>query len=170
MNWGILPASAGELGRPDTAAWLIGLATIVWAIVLDQGTKLWAGGAASRGIEIAHNPRYALGVMGGSVPVLIVGTIVVLGVFAVVIVPFAFRVGLPAWIPGLVLGGALSNMIDRARFGAVRDFIATHWAIINVADLCVLGGVLILPVLLAIRCARLYAAHERAVSPHPSRG
>ena len=156
--------------RPDAAAWLVGLATIIWAIVFDQGTKLWAGDAAARGVEIAHNPRYALGVLGGSVPVLIIGTIAVLGVFAVVIVPFAFRVGLPAWIPGLVLGGALSNMIDRARFGAVRDFIATHWAIINVADLCVLGGVLILPVLLAIRCARLYAAHERAIAPHPSRG
>ena len=133
----------------------------MWAIVVDQGTKLWAGAAEPGGVEMAHNPRYALGVLGGSVPVLILGTIAVLAVFAVVIVPFAFRVGLPAWIPGLVLGGALSNMIDRARFGAVRDFISTHWAIVNVADLCVIAGVLMLPVLLAIRCSRLSAAPER---------
>ncbi len=143
----------------------MGLATIVWAIVLDQGTKLWAAAAEPGGVEIAHNPGYALGVIGGSAPVLILGTIAVLAVFAIVIVPFAFRLGLPAWIPGLVLGGALSNMIDRARFGAVRDFIATHGAIINVADLCVLGGVLILPVLLAMRCARLASAHERTDAP-----
>jgi Lipoprotein signal peptidase len=153
----------------DTAAWLIGLATIVWAIVVDQGTKLWAGAAEPGGMEVARNPRYALGVLGGSVPVLILGTIAVLAVFVVVIVPFAFRLGLPAWIPGLVLGGALSNMIDRARFGSVRDFISTHWAIINVADLCVIAGVVILPLLLAIRCSRLYAAYERSPAPHSSR-
>ncbi len=82
---------------------------------------------------------------------LILGTVLVLGVFAAVIIPIGYKVGLPAWIPGLVLGGALSNMIDRVRFGAVRDFISTRWAIINVADLCVVAGVLILPTLLAIR-------------------
>lgn len=29
---------------------------------------------------------------------------------------------------GMAIGGALSNVIDRARFGAVRDFIAFHWS------------------------------------------
>jgi len=133
----------------------VGLATIVWAIVVDQGTKLWAGASAG-GVEILHNPRYALGVIGGSVPALILGTVAVLGVFVVVIVPLAFRFGLPAWIPGLVLGGALSNMIDRARFGGVRDFISTRWAIINVADLFVIAGVLIIPALLLTRSWREY--------------
>jgi signal peptidase II len=127
----------------------------VWAVVVDQGTKLWAG-AGTGGVEIFHNPRYALGVLGGSVPVLIFGTLAVLGVFMLVIVPIAFRYGLPAWIPGLVLGGALSNMIDRARFGGVRDFITTRWAIINVADLFVIAGVLILPALLLTRSWREY--------------
>lgn len=133
----------------------MGLATIIWTIVVDQGTKLWAG-ASSGGVEILHNPRYALGVIGGSVPVLILGTIAVLGVFVVVIVPLGFRFGLPAWIPALVLGGALSNMIDRVRFGGVRDFITTQWAIINVADLFVIAGVLIIPALLMTRSWRAY--------------
>lgn len=131
--------------------WLAGLATIVWAVVVDQGTKLWAGSNAAEGVDLLHNPRYALGVIGGSVPMLILGTVAVLAVFGAVIVPLSYRVGLPAWIPGLVLGGALSNMIDRARFGGVRDFISTRWAIINVADLLVIAGVLILPILLALR-------------------
>ena len=133
----------------------MGLATIVWAVVVDQSTKLWAGASAG-GVEILHNPRYALGVIGGSVPTLILGTVAVLGVFVIVIVPLAFRFGLPAWIPGLVLGGALSNMIDRARFGGVRDFISTRWAIINVADLFVIAGVLIIPALLLTRSWREY--------------
>ena len=146
---------AGSAHTPERAAWLIGLATIVWAVVVDQGTKLWAG-ASTGGVEVLHNPRYALGVIGGSASVLILGTIAVLGVFMLVVVPLAFRYGLPAWIPGLVLGGALSNMIDRARFGGVRDFITTRWAIINVADLFVIAGVLILPALLLTRSWREY--------------
>ena len=145
---------------PETAAWLAGLATIVWAVVVDQGTKLWAGASAG-GVEVLHNPRYALGVLGGSVPALILGTIVVLAVFGVVIVPLGFRLGLPAWIPGLVLGGALSNMIDRARDGGVRDFIATRRAVINVADLFVIAGVLILPTLLLTRSWR---EHQRTTA------
>ena len=88
---------------------------------------------------------------------MILGTILVLAVFAAVIVPLAYRLGLPAWIPGLILGGALSNMIDRVRFGAVRDFITTGIAIINVADLLVLAGVLMLPALLLLRTRRLAA-------------
>lgn len=139
---------------PGADFWLIGLATVIWAVVLDQGTKLWAVRTAGRGVEVLHNPRYALGVLGGSVPAMVLGTIAVLAVFAVVIVPLAYRMGLPAWIPGLVLGGALSNMIDRVRFGAVRDFIATGVAIVNVADLLVIAGVLMLPVLLLIRSRR----------------
>lgn len=152
----ILPGELAIDTRPNAAIWLAGLATIIWAVVVDQSTKLWAGAAGPAGVQVAHNPRYALGVLGGSVPVLIIGTIVVLGVFGAVIVPLAYRLGLPAWIPGLVLGGAVSNMIDRVRFGAVRDFIATRWAIINVADLFVIAGVLILPTLLAIRVTARY--------------
>jgi signal peptidase II len=152
---GSIPPALPAIGAPGAATWLVGLATIVWAVVVDQGTKLWAGTSAG-GAEILHNPKVALGAFGGSVPVLILGTLAVLGVFVAVVVPLGFRLGLPAWIPGLVLGGALSNLIDRARFGGVRDFIATRWAVVNVADLFVIAGVLILPALLATRSWRGY--------------
>jgi lipoprotein signal peptidase len=145
----------GDAGAPDAATWLIGLATVVWVVVVDQGTKLWAG-AHGGSVDVLHNPGAALGVVGGSVPALVLSTIAILGVFVAVIVPLAFHFGLPAWIPGLVLGGAVSNMIDRVRFGGVRDFITTRWAIINVADLFVIAGVLILPALLAMRSWREY--------------
>jgi signal peptidase II len=138
---------------PPAAPWLAGLATVVWIVVADQATKLWALGADGQ-VDVRHNPGYALGLISGSVPVLVVGTLAVLGVFAAVVVPLAHRVGLPAWIPGLVLGGALSNVVDRVRFGAVRDFVVTRFGIFNLADLCVVAGVLILPALLALRVAR----------------
>jgi signal peptidase II len=160
----VTPFDAGSTRSPDASVWLLGLATVVWALVVDQGTKLWAAHAGAGGVEIAHNPRYALGIVGGApAPVMVLGTAAVLTVFAIVVVPMAHRFAVPAWIPGLVLGGALSNMVDRVRFGAVRDFISTGWAIVNVADLCVVAGVAMLPMLLAMRAWRT-ARGPRAIS------
>jgi len=47
---------------------------------------------------------------------------------------------------GLVLGGAVGNVIDRLRFGAVADFLdfhaaGWHWPAFNVADCCIVVGV-----------------------------
>jgi len=59
----------------------------------------------------------------------------------------AFRLSLALT---LVLGGALGNVIDRIRFGAVVDFIQWHaagyyWPAFNVADSAItLGAVLLL--------------------------
>ncbi len=51
------------------------------------------------------------------------------------------RIGL-----GLLLGGAIGNMIDRIRFGAVVDFLdfyinGHHWPAFNVADMGICIGV-----------------------------
>ena len=50
---------------------------------------------------------------------------------------------------GAVAGGALGNVIDRLRFGAVVDFIdfhigAWHWYVFNVADAAIVCGVVAL--------------------------
>jgi signal peptidase II len=47
---------------------------------------------------------------------------------------------------GLVLGGAVGNLLDRLRFGAVTDFLdfhlyGYHWYTFNVADAAIVGGV-----------------------------
>lgn len=47
---------------------------------------------------------------------------------------------------GLVLGGAVGNVIDRLRFGAVVDFVDVHafgwhWYVFNVADSAIVIGV-----------------------------
>lgn len=47
---------------------------------------------------------------------------------------------------GLVIGGALGNMLDRLRFGAVADFFHLHafgynWYVFNVADAAIVAGV-----------------------------
>lgn len=46
----------------------------------------------------------------------------------------------------LIAGGALGNLIDRVRFGAVIDFLdfhigGAHWPAFNVADICIVMGV-----------------------------
>ncbi|MGQ0526515.1 MAG: signal peptidase II [Alphaproteobacteria bacterium] len=49
----------------------------------------------------------------------------------------------------LVIGGALGNLIDRVRFGAVIDFLdfhvsGYHWPAFNIADSCICAGVALL--------------------------
>ena len=50
------------------------------------------------------------------------------------------------WLPaGLLLGGALGNVIDRVREGAVVDFLKLpHWPAFNVADAAITIGVVAL--------------------------
>jgi signal peptidase II len=50
------------------------------------------------------------------------------------------------WLPvGLILGGALGNLADRAREGAVIDFIdPIAWPAFNLADAAIVVGVLAL--------------------------
>jgi len=50
---------------------------------------------------------------------------------------------------GMQLGGALGNVADRLRFGHVVDFLDfKFWPVFNVADSCIVVGVLILAILL----------------------
>ena len=54
-----------------------------------------------------------------------------------------------AWGLGLVIGGALGNVIDRAIYGAVADFFHFHafghdWYVFNVADAAITVGVVAL--------------------------
>ena len=53
---------------------------------------------------------------------------------------------------GLIIGGALGNVIDRLRFGYVVDFIKTfdgRFPVFNVADACVVVGIGIVALLLS---------------------
>lgn len=50
---------------------------------------------------------------------------------------------------GLILGGAIGNVVDRVRFGAVFDFLdfhvaGWHWPAFNVADAAIVVGVAVL--------------------------
>jgi signal peptidase II len=81
-------------------------------------------------------------------PILLSGLALIISVCLVV---WLRRVASPlvATAIGLVLGGAIGNVIDRARFGAVADFLdfhafGYHWPAFNVADSAITIGVALL--------------------------
>jgi signal peptidase II len=56
---------------------------------------------------------------------------------------------LPGYAVGFIIGGAIGNVIDRLRFGAVFDFIDFyvgdwHWPAFNLADSAIFVGVVLL--------------------------
>ena len=54
-----------------------------------------------------------------------------------------------AWAIGLIIGGALGNVIDRIAYGKVADFFHLHafgysWYVFNVADTAIVFGVVLM--------------------------
>ena len=105
-------------------------------------------------LTLVLNPGLAFGLLGSVPPgwrwVVAALSLVALAVLARV----ALRV-LPAggWTGrlaiGLIFGGAVGNLVDRARFGAVVDFVDVywrgwHWPAFNVADSAITLGVALL--------------------------
>ena len=92
-----------------------------------------------------RNPGAAFGLFPGSRYLLIGISVIAVGV--VVWVVWARRARLRTVFPlGLILGGALGNLIDRVRLGQVVDFIQVgvpphYWPVFNVADSAVSIGV-----------------------------
>ena len=77
------------------------------------------------------------------------------------VLPAGGRIGAVAI--GLVFGGAVGNLIDRARFGAVVDFVDVHWhdwhwPAFNVADSAITVGVALLAICLVGERERSTAA------------
>jgi signal peptidase II len=110
-------------------------------------------------LTLVMNPGLAFGMLAGTpagwrwlVALLSIGALAVLAVVGLRMLPTGGR--LTPLALGLIFGGAVGNLIDRARFGAVVDFLdfywrgcGYHWPAFNVADASISVGV----VLLALR-------------------
>jgi lipoprotein signal peptidase len=132
--------------------WLFISVPVVGAIVLDD--QITKAAAAHAGL-VAHNPAYALGIVGGPAPVLIAGTVLVMVAFLALVVRPAVAFGVSPIAPALVVGGMLGNALDRIRLGAARDFVVTPWAIINLADVAVAVGIAAFVIAVAWRMRQL---------------
>lgn len=97
------------------------------------------------GIQFVHsrNSGIAFGFLSGEGALVPVLGLVVL---AVVMAWFASHPRLPfAWLAtGLIAGGAIGNLVDRLRHGAVTDFISVgSFPSFNVADAAITCGVVL---------------------------
>ena len=101
-----------------------------------------AAGHTSGLLVPVHNPRFSLGLAGPSLPVMVLLMAAGIAAAAGYTLRAAAHGRLPLWIPGFLLGGASSNLADRLLLGSVRDFLATPWAVINLADLAVVAAVI----------------------------
>ncbi len=134
----------------------IARAALVAGIVLalDQVTKhtIAAGIAAGEekkllpGVTLVHvrNTGVAFSMFSSGGTLVLVFTLVAL---ALLLGYFALHPERPwLWVPtGMLVGGAVGNLIDRIANGAVTDFIKLpHWPAFNVADMSITFGVLAL--------------------------
>src|SRR5436309_1424804 len=98
------------------------------------------------GIKLVHvrNKGVAFGAFSGGGTIVLVFTLVAL---VALVAYLALRPDRPwLWVPtGLLIGGAVGNLIDRVANGAVTDFIKLPlWPAFNVADMSITFGVLAL--------------------------
>jgi signal peptidase II len=138
-----------KVGGPAAA-----VATAGVVVAIDQATKQLA---ATRilpndqvdvipGLQLTNtrNTGVAFGALegGGLIVALLIGLSL-----AALVAYFVVNRDRPwLWLPvGLLFGGALGNLADRAREGAVIDFIdPIAWPAFNVADSCIVVGVFLL--------------------------
>jgi lipoprotein signal peptidase len=132
--------------------WISVSVPVVGAIVLDD--QITKAAAAHAGL-VAHNPSYALGVVGGPEPLLIAGTVMVMAAFLGLVARPAMALGVSPIAPALIVGGMLGNALDRIRLGAARDFVVTPWAIVNLADVAVAAGIVTFVLAVAWRMYRV---------------
>ncbi|MEI7624878.1 MAG: signal peptidase II [Actinomycetota bacterium] len=135
-------------------AWLKAGLVAIAVIAIDQATKALVVANIARGqhrdfilgIDFTHvrNDGIAFGFFGGGGAALTAITLVaVVGLVAY----FATHTGRRwLWLPtGLLVGGAIGNLIDRIHQGNVTDFIdLSFWPTFNVADMAITIGVLVL--------------------------
>jgi signal peptidase II len=142
------------VSSPAARAW--GLAGIVCALVVaaDQAAKAAIEAHLVPGeyeevlgpleLTLSHNRGVAFGLAGGAGVKLVLTTALALGVICFLFSRNPQRRGM--WLAvGLVAGGAIGNLVDRIRAGAVTDFIVVgSWPAFNLADVSITLGVLLL--------------------------
>ncbi len=141
----------------------LGLVSLVVVLAADQASKWWileglklptlgrVDLVPTLSLTMVWNPGVTFGLFragGGG------------GAFLLVAVAIAIVVALGVWLRraenplvavalGMIAGGAVGNVTDRLRFGAVVDFIHFHvgawsWYVFNVADAAIVCGVVAL--------------------------
>lgn len=153
---GLTPISFAERSLAAGAWQWIALGLVVFASVLaDQLTKQLVSSRLALADEVSvvwsfsihhvRNSGIAFGLFSGATAIVIALT----GLAIAWMVVFFARSGarhpvLPVGL-GLVLGGSVSNLLDRVRLGYVTDFLHVRfWPEFNLADTFIVVGVVVL--------------------------
>lgn len=154
-----MAAGAHGLRSP---AFRYGVAVALAAVILDQVSKWWILAVVMQppriievtpffNIVLTWNRGVSFGMFndGGSANVWIFGVLALVIVVAMTV--WLARVDRPlvGVAIGLVIGGAIGNVIDRVRLGGVVDFLDVHvhgwhWPAFNVADAAICVGAVLL--------------------------
>jgi signal peptidase II len=134
--------------------WARALALIVAVVAADQATKAVVEAEVERGdhlslvlgFDLVHvkNEGIAFGFLGDG------GALVLVVTLAALVLVVGWFLLAPAqrgvWVAvGLLVGGALGNLIDRIGDDGVTDFIDPPlWPAFNVADVAITAGVVVL--------------------------
>ncbi len=152
----LTPMSVAERSLAAGAHQWVALVLVACAgVVADQATKRLVTSRLDLGDEVSltgpfsihhvENPGIAFGFFAGATSAVVALTALAVGSMLV----FFARSGarhpvLPVGL-GLVVGGSLSNLADRARFGHVTDFLQVqYWPAFNLADTFIVVGVAVL--------------------------
>jgi signal peptidase II len=140
----------------------VALCLLVIALISasDQLSKLWIRTHLALGESLPLTDRLSLSYIGntGSAFGLLANQtflIIIISIAALLFILLFLRYLSPATTLsivsiGLILGGAVGNLIDRLRFGYVTDFIDIrlwgnfHWPVFNIADAAITVGVFVL--------------------------
>ena len=131
---------------------LLYVSIVTLALALDQGTKAWARTlpvgvprpvvAGVWDWQLSYNDGMAFSLLQGGSAQILLGIVAAAAVIAVTIAARRDTRAFRRAAYGLIAGGALGNLVDRVRDGAVTDFVHWHgWPVFNVADAALLIGV-----------------------------
>ncbi|HEX2303963.1 MAG TPA: signal peptidase II [Gaiella sp.] len=146
-----IPGASRSLAA-GAAQWAgLGLVAVA-AACADQLTKAFVSGRLTLGdaVEIVgpftihhvRNTGIAFGLFSDSTSIVIVLTAIAIGALLVFFARSGRRHTLLPVAVGLVLGGSVSNLVDRLRLGYVTDFLdLDYWPAFNLADTFIVVGV-----------------------------
>lgn len=128
------------------------LLTIIFTMIADQASKLVIQRTMELGQsipvikDIFHltyilNPGAAFGLLANRTVFFVVTTLVVVIAVIIYYIRSGQRRGALPFALGLLLGGALGNLVDRLRYGKVVDFFDFRvWPVFNLADTAIVTG------------------------------
>jgi signal peptidase II len=145
----------GGARRRLSAPWLRAVLVLAAVVVVDRLTKQAVESSIVPGEERRLLPGVQLvdtrnhGIAFGFLPGSHIAVTIAIGVALLgLLVYFARHSSAPLiWLPtGMLIGGAVGNVVDRVRAGSVTDFIKLPlgWPPFNLADMSITIGVVIL--------------------------